>query len=117
MIYLGGSWPERYRNTILMANIHGNRLNQDVLEPRGSGYVGKHGPDFMKMNDKWSRLINFKYGPDGNVYAIDWYDQQACHLNQPEKFDRGNGRVYKISYQGTEARRHEGTKGDRKSVV
>jgi putative membrane-bound dehydrogenase-like protein len=112
MIYLGGTWPEKYRNTILMANIHGNRLNQDILEPRGSGYVGKHGPDFMKMNDKWSRLINFKYGPDGNVYAIDWYDAQACHLNQPEKFDRGNGRIYKVSFEGGEARRHEDTKKD-----
>jgi putative membrane-bound dehydrogenase-like protein len=112
MIYLGGAWPAQYRDTIVMANIHGNRLNQDILEPRGSGYVGKHGPDFMKMNDKWSRLINFKYGPDGNVYVIDWYDAQACHLNQPEKFDRGNGRIYKISYRGEEPRRHEDTKRD-----
>jgi hypothetical protein len=53
------------------------------------------------MNDKWSRLINMKYGPDGGVYVIDWYDEQACHLNQPEKFDRTNGRVYKIGYGAT----------------
>jgi len=110
MIYLGGAWPQQYRNAIFMANIHGNRMNTDILQPRGSGYVGKHGPDFLKMNDKWSRLINFKYGPDGNVYVIDWYDQQACHLNQPEKFDRGNGRVYRIAYQGTQPQRREGAK-------
>jgi putative membrane-bound dehydrogenase-like protein len=110
MIYMGGLWPEKYRSSIFMANIHGNRINTDILEPRGSGYVGKHGADFLKMNDKWSRLINLKYGPDGNVYLIDWYDQQACHLNQPEKFDRGNGRVYKITYTGGEPRRYEGTK-------
>jgi putative membrane-bound dehydrogenase-like protein len=100
MIYLGDSWPAKYRDQIFMSNIHGNRVNEDVLEPQGSGYVGRHGADLLKMNDKWARLLNLKYGPDGDVYAIDWYDQQACHLNQPEKFDRSNGRVYKIAYGG-----------------
>jgi putative membrane-bound dehydrogenase-like protein len=104
MIYLGGAWPAEYRNTIFMSNIHGNRVNNDLLEPQGSGYVGKHGKDLLLMNDKWSRLINLKYGPDGSVYMIDWYDQQACHLQQPEKFDRSNGRIYKVSYKSDQAR-------------
>jgi len=99
MIYLGGSWPDEYRNSIFMSNIHGNRVNNDILEAKGSGYVGHHGKDLLLMNDKWSRLINLKYGPDGSVYMIDWYDQQACHLQQPEKFDRSNGRIYKVSYK------------------
>jgi hypothetical protein len=42
---------------------------------------------------------------------IDWYDQQACHLPQPEKFDRGNGRIYRISY-GSGGRSAEANKGD-----
>jgi putative membrane-bound dehydrogenase-like protein len=111
MIYLGDQWPARYRNAIFMSNIHGNRVNSDILEPGGSGYVGKHGKDLLMMNDKWSRLINLKYGPDGSVYMIDWYDQQACHLNQPEKFDRGNGRIYRVSY-GDGGRSAEAAKGD-----
>jgi hypothetical protein len=84
-----------------MSNIHGNRVNNDLLEAKGSGYVGHHGKDLLLMNDKWSRLINLKYGPDGSVYIIDWYDKQACHLQQPEKFDRTNGRIYKVAYNGT----------------
>ena len=35
MVYLGGSWPERYRGQTFMNNIHGARINVDVLEPRG----------------------------------------------------------------------------------
>jgi len=104
MIYLGDSWPAQYRNTILMSNIHGNRINNDLLDPHGSGYIGKHGSDFLKMNDKWSRLINMKYGPDGSVYMIDWYDQQACHDKTPERWDRSNGRVYKIAYNGAKGK-------------
>ena len=64
MIYLGDNWPAEYRNSIYMGNIHGNRINNDILEQSGSGYVGHHGKDFMLMNDKWSRLIAEKYGPE-----------------------------------------------------
>lgn len=98
MIYLGGSWPEKYRNQILMNNLHGHRLNLDFLERKGSGYVGRHGPDFLLTNDKWSLILNLQYGPDGSVYMIDWYDKNLCHNTTPTFHDRSNGRIYKIVY-------------------
>jgi putative membrane-bound dehydrogenase-like protein len=101
MIYQGGAWPEEYRGKMFMGNIHGHRINMDVLKPKGSGFVASHGPDFLLANDAWSRFINLRYGPDGNVYLLDWYDKQACHHRDPNIWDRGNGRVYKISYRGT----------------
>ncbi len=101
MIYLGGAWPAEYRDRMFMGNIHGRRLNVDILKPKGSGYVASHGPDFLLANDAWARFINFRYGPDGNVYLIDWYDKQACHTGNPQIWDRTNGRVYTISYRGT----------------
>jgi putative heme-binding domain-containing protein len=101
MCYLGGAWPDKYKGQLFMGNIHGRRINMDILKPKGSGYVASHGPDFLLANDEWARFINLKYGPDGNVYLIDWYDKQACHLPQPEVWDRTNGRIYKISYRGT----------------
>ncbi len=103
MIYQGGGWPAEYRNAVIMANIHGNRLNCDPLEEVGSGYVGHHGKDPVLMNDKWSRLINFKYGPDGSVYMIDWYDRQACHNPVSEIWDRTNGRIFKLIYNDAPA--------------
>jgi putative membrane-bound dehydrogenase-like protein len=101
MLYLGGSWPEEYRDQMFMGNIHGRRINVDILKPKGSGYVASHGKDFLLANDEWARFINMRYGPDGNVYLIDWYDKQACHVTNPSAFDRTNGRIYKISYRGT----------------
>ena len=103
MIYLGGTWPEPYRDQIFMNNIHGARLNQDQLAPHGSGYVGDRAPDFLLANDLWSQILYFTYGPDGNVYAIDWYDRNQCHLTNPLAHDRGNGRIFKISYRAPEA--------------
>jgi putative membrane-bound dehydrogenase-like protein len=98
MIYLGGTWPEKYRNQIFMNNIHGQRVNMDLLARNGSGYVGSHGPDFLFTFDSWSQILNLRAGPDGQVYLIDWYDRYACHNNEPQIFDRGNGRIFKISY-------------------
>jgi putative membrane-bound dehydrogenase-like protein len=101
MIYLGGAWPKEYRGEMFLGNIHGHRLNVDLLRPAGSGFVASHGNDFLLANDAWARFINFRYGPDGNVYLLDWYDKQACHTNQDAIWDRTNGRIYKISYRGT----------------
>lgn len=98
MIYRGDNWPSEYRNRIFFNNIHGNRVNCDVPERSGSGYVGHHGQDLLKANDQWYRGINLRYGPDGSVYLIDWYDKNACHRRNPEIWDRSNGRIYRISY-------------------
>ena len=102
MIYLGGHWPEQYRNQIFMNNIHGQRLNMDVLKPNGSGYVGSHGPDFLLTGDQASQILNLRYGPDGNAWMIDWYDMQACHRREANVHDRTNGRIYKICYGPSE---------------
>ena len=98
MIYLGGSWPTRYHDQIFMNNIHGARLNQDILTPRGSGYVGQHGHDFLFAHDQASQIINLRYGPDGQVYFIDWYDMQQCHRSDPSAHDRTNGRIFRLAY-------------------
>ena len=94
---------------MFMGNIHGHRLNMDILKPKGSGFVASHGPDFLLANDAWARFINLRYGPDGNVYLIDWYDKQACHTGDVNIWDRSNGRIYKISYRGTKTRRRRWT--------
>ncbi len=96
LVYLGDSFPAEYRGTLFMHNILGNRINRDILEPKGSGYVGKHGPDFMKANDGWFRGLRLELGPDGSIFNSDWYDARACHQQQPH--DRTNGRIYKLSY-------------------
>ena len=98
MIYLGDQFPASFRGRIWMNNIHGNRINTDILEPSGSGYVGRHGPDVVRAEDPWFRGINMRTGPDGSVLFIDWYDAQACHRTVPEIWDRSNGRLYRLSY-------------------
>ncbi len=54
MCYHGGAWPKEYHGKLFMGNIHGHRINVDVLTPKGSGYVADRNPDFLLTNDKWS---------------------------------------------------------------
>ena len=103
MIYLGDAWPEKYRNQIFMNNIHGSRINQDQLTRKGSGYEGDAAPDFLFANDAWSQMLYLRYGPDGNVYVIDWYDKNQCHHGNVDGHDRTNGRIFKISYNKNSA--------------
>jgi putative membrane-bound dehydrogenase-like protein len=99
MVYLGDNWPAEYRNKIFFNNIHGARVNMDILDAKGSGFNGRHGNDFMLANDKWSQILNLRYGPDGAAFLIDWYDKQACHTGNPKDHDRTNGRIFKIAYK------------------
>ncbi|CAN5313492.1 hypothetical protein BH23BAC1_BH23BAC1_22100 [soil metagenome] len=99
MIYLGESWPEKYRNNIFMNNINGSRVNVDILERNGSGYTAKHNEDFLLINDTWSQWLNFRYSPGGSVYAIDWYDKNQCHSPNPDVHNKTMGRIFRISHE------------------
>ena len=94
MIYLGDNWPDQYRNLFFTCNLHGNRINSDVLERQGSAYVGKHGKDFMLSTEEYFRGLHLKYGPDGGVFVTDWNNGGECHSGS----DVTTGRIYKIAY-------------------
>src|SRR5205807_5918099 len=98
MCYLGESWPSEYRGKLFIGNIHGQRVNMDIPERSGSGFVGRHGKDFLNFNDTWSQTLNQTYDQDGSVYIIDWYDKNQCHHTRVDGHDRSNGRIYKIVY-------------------
>ena len=96
MIYLGDNWPDKYRNTVFMNNIHGRRINRDILIPKGSGYTAIHSPDLMKAQDPWFMGVTLRFGPDGGVYSSDWSDTGECHSTRNTR--KHTGRLFKITY-------------------
>ncbi|MFM1873073.1 MAG: hypothetical protein RL398_2495, partial [Planctomycetota bacterium] len=98
MVYKADAFPPEYRNAVLFANIHGNRLNHDRLRRDGSGYVASHAPDLVRANDPWFRGVALRQGANGEVFFIDWYDKNACHRTTPEIWDRTNGRLYRLRF-------------------
>lgn len=117
LLYYGDDWPAAYRGNLLMHNIHGNRVNVDILRQDGTGYIASHGRDLAFANDPWFRGIGMQLGPDGSLYLIDWYDANACHRNTPEIWDRTNGRMFRVRYGEHQARSIDFTAADNDSLL
>jgi putative heme-binding domain-containing protein len=100
MIYLGGSFPDAYRNQLFTNNIHGRRINNDLLRRKGSGYVASHGADLMRSQDPWFMGVTLAYGPSGEVYVSDWSDTGECHSTRNTR--KHTGRLYRITYLQTQ---------------
>jgi putative membrane-bound dehydrogenase-like protein len=107
LVYLGDSFPKSFRNTVFMCNVHGRRINNDILTRKGSGYVASHGKDFMLSADPWFMGVTLRTGPDGSVFVSDWSDTGECHTYKP---NTATGRIYKISYGKDEGGRMKGEK-------
>ena len=101
------AYPEKYREMLVMGNIHGNCVNSDRLERNGSTYACKGQADFLTANDAWFMPVVQKTGPDGSLYVLDWYDRYHCYQDanrDPAGIDRLKGRLYRIRYDETPRR-------------
>lgn len=96
MIYQGDNWPEQYRNRVYTLNLHGLRINSDVLERQGAGYTAHHGPDLCFLRDPWFRGMDLITGPEGGVFIADWSDTGECHDH--DGVHRTSGRIYKLTH-------------------
>jgi putative membrane-bound dehydrogenase-like protein len=105
MIYAGTNWPADYRGRLFTLNFHGRRMNQEILEQSGSGYVGRHGQDCFFWKDEWFRGMELASGPDGSVMVLDWSDTGECH--EHDGVHRRSGRIYRLAHESPEAGRLE----------
>lgn len=96
MIYLGGAYPEEWRDCMFFHDIHMNSMRCEQLVKNGSGYRSQRKSDFLASPDAWFRGLSPQYGPDGSVFVNDWYDRVPCH-QQRAFTDRSNGRIYRVA--------------------
>ena len=99
--------PEKFRNSVIFGSIHGCSVKQNILKPNGSSYIASRGDDFLQSGDKNFRPINMKWGPNGDIYLIDWHDQNPCHQTKAEDWDYERGRVYRIQLKDRKAKKAE----------
>ena len=96
-VYLADEFPAAYRGRIFMANLHERALLSDILEPAGSGFIGRHGDDTLLANDP--RWIGFsvEIGPDGAVYILDWHDGDICGN---DVLNKDTARIQRVAPKG-----------------
>src|ERR1051325_3564778 len=102
MIYYGDNWPEQFRGQLFTHNLGGHQINREINKRFGSGYETVHAEnDMLFCTDPKYVAVDLQYGPDGAVYFIDWSDQQHCHNPNTERWDRTNGRMYRMVWKET----------------
>jgi glucose/arabinose dehydrogenase len=105
IVYLDtDAFPEKYRQRIVVGNIHGGCLNADRLTRDGATYLAKAEPDLLTANDAWFMPVALKIGPDGSLYVLDWYDRYHCSQDaarDPAGIDRLKGRLWRLRYGET----------------
>ena len=115
MIYMGGNWPDKYRGTLFIGNIHGNRINNDIISRKDSSFVASHADDFLHGNHPWFRSLSQKYGPDGGVFISDWHDYGECHDH--DGTHRTSGRIFKVTYGEVKHENFDLTKDSNERLV
>lgn len=99
-VYLSDAFPSKYHNRIFMANIHEHAVLTDILDPVGSGFVGRHGDDFALANNAQWIGFSAEIGPEGAVYILDWHDADICGK---EVLNKETGRVFRFTPKQSQA--------------
>jgi len=92
-IYQSDAFPKEEHGRIFMANIHEHAVLSDILVPKGSGFEGVHGDEFMMANNAQWVGFSMEIGPDGGLYVLDWHDADICGQ---EVLNEETGRIFRI---------------------
>jgi putative membrane-bound dehydrogenase-like protein len=112
-VYQSDAFPAKYQGQLFMGNIHEHAVLMDTLEVNGSGFVGRHGDDFLKANNAQFVGFSTEIGPEGGLYMLDWHDADICG---DAVMTKDTGRVYRIMPKESQAKDWPGRYGDLKSL-
>lgn len=104
--YTGTQFPAKYRGSFFTGDVVTCRIDRNTVAFNGSTPSSKKEEPLLVSKDPWFRPVDIKVGPDGALYIADFYNRIIGHyevaLNHPGR-DRVNGRIWKVTYKGTEA--------------
>ncbi|MFM8253201.1 MAG: PVC-type heme-binding CxxCH protein [Planctomycetota bacterium] len=101
IVYQGDSFPSRFRDTYIAADLLGHGVYWHHIRPRGSTLASSHGGELLTTTDSWFAPTDLTLGPDGAIYVADWHDARTAHPDPDAEWDRTNGRIYRLAATGT----------------
>ena len=97
-LYTARVYPKDYWNrTAFVTEPTGHLIGTFVLDGQGSDFRARNPFNLLASDDEWSAPIMAEVGPDGNVWAIDWYNYIVQHNPTPVGFERGKGNAYETN--------------------
>ncbi|MFN7141112.1 MAG: PVC-type heme-binding CxxCH protein, partial [Limisphaerales bacterium] len=94
-------WPEGYGDVLYVANPITRKVQAIKIHRDGPSYRLEKLPDFVLSSDEMFRPVSVRFGPDGALYIVDWYNKIISHnevpRNHPER-DKKRGRIWRVTH-------------------
>jgi putative membrane-bound dehydrogenase-like protein len=79
-----GTWPAKWNYSYFTGEPTINIVHHSFVRPDGISYTtvkepGREETEFMRSKDLWFRPIETRFGPDGALYVVDFYNQAVIH--------------------------------------
>jgi putative heme-binding domain-containing protein len=98
--------PETYRGRLFGVDPLANHVIMSEISPDRSSFQTRDVGLAISSTDERFRPVDIKLGPDGALYAADWYDRQVNHYrNHQGQIEPESGRIYRLSARGEVGRR------------
>ena len=105
------SFPEAYRNSVIICEPANNAILRDIVEPKGLAFVARRGDpekEFLASTDNWFRPVCLQLALDGSVLLLDFYREVIeTPLSLPEDMKatlplktQAKGRIWRIKPEG-----------------
>ncbi len=104
-----GSYPDPWRPVFFVANPITRKINtvRATLGPDGVHQFTQL-PDLVSTDDEFFRPVAIRFGPDGCLYIVDWYNRIISHneiaRDHPAR-DKTRGRIWRVRHQTQSTRK------------
>ncbi len=96
-------FPQSAQGNILFNTFIGFQgIRQHQLSEDGSGIIAHEIEPLLQSKDRNFRPVDLKFGPDGALYVLDWYDPVINHGEvafRDSLRDHTRGRIWRITYR------------------
>ena len=96
------AFPEAEQGDFLVANCIGFRgIKQHRVIRDGAGVTSEERQNLLSSSDPNFRPVDLRFGPDGALYIVDWFNPLIGHMQYSlfdDRRDRGHGRIWRIRH-------------------